>query len=124
MSASESNDRVYWVKSNLSDQSLFLGLNLIAIALWASGIPLASMATDGDANIGLFITSASVGLFLLISNFTTIDRIKSVADSVPTEIADMAISKQLKGNPWFVFAAMIVTVHIGIVVGHGIILLG
>jgi hypothetical protein len=36
----------------------------------------------------------------------------------------MAISKQLKGNPWFAFAAMIVTVHIGIVVGHGIILLG
>ena len=83
-------------------------------------------ASNGDENlgIGLFITSCAVGLILWISTFTTIDRLRAIAESLPDEISDMRVSHHLKSNPWFAFAALITTVHIGVLVGHGIVLLG
>jgi hypothetical protein len=118
--------KVNWISTNLFAQNLFLGLSLVAIALWSAGIPMSFAASNGGENlgIGLFITSCAVGLILWISTFTTIDRLRAIAESLPDEISDMRVSHHLKSNPWFAFAALITTVHVGVLVGHGIVLLG
>jgi hypothetical protein len=36
----------------------------------------------------------------------------------------MPDGRAFKTNPWFAFAATITSVHIGVLVGHGIVLLG
>lgn len=121
------NSRVYWVASNLADQSRFLGIGLLAIAIWAVGIPLAFMASVQEsevAGVGLFVASCAVGLVLWISTFTTVDRFRALAKSLPEDISDMAASHHFQANPWFAFAFVFTAVHIGILVGHGIVLLG
>ena len=118
--------KVNWVITNLFAQNLILGLSVVAIVLWSVGIPMSFAASSGGENLGLglFIASCAVGLILWIYTFTTIDRLRAIAESLPDEISDMRVSHHLKANPWFAFAALITTVHIGVLVGHGIVLLG
>ena len=127
MGGEQSNPRVYWVTSNLADQSRFLGTSLVAIAIWAVGLPIGYLAAPektAAAGAGLFVASCAVGLILWISTFTTIDRFRAIAKSLPDDIADMAFSRHFQANPWFAFAFAITAVHIGVLVGHGILFLG
>jgi len=69
--------------SLIDDQVQFLSRGLIGLPLWAGLIPLASGALGAEAGVGLFVTSASVGVFFLITLFTTIGRLAKIADSQP-----------------------------------------
>lgn len=127
MNGEQSNPRVYWVASNLADQSRFLATSLVAISIWAVGLPtgfLAASERTAAAGVGLFVVSCAVGLILWIATFTTIDRFRAIANSLPDDISDMAFSRHFQANPWFAFAFVITTIHIGVLVGHGILFLG
>lgn len=115
-----------WVESDRTAQTHFLGMSLIAVSVWTIGIPLAasSIQAGSDQAIGLFVSSCAVALILWISSFTTVGRFKAISESLPAELAETASGKAFKANPWFAFAAAITAVHIGVLVGHGIVLLG
>ena len=127
MTEQSASSRAHWVASNVADQSRLLGISLLAIAIWAVGVPMAFLASvQGSevAGVGLFVTSCAVGLVLWISTFTTIDRFRALSKSLPEDISDAAWSRHFQANPWFAFAFVFTAVHIGILVGHGIVLLG
>lgn len=127
MTEQSASSRAHWVASNVADQSRLLGISLLAIAIWAVGVPMAFLASvQGSevAGVGLFVTSCAVGLVLWISTFTTIDRFRALSQSLPEDISDAAWSRHFQANPWFAFAFVFTAVHIGILVGHGIVLLG
>lgn len=105
------------------DQVQFLTRGLIGLPLWAGLIPLASGSLGSEAGVGLFVTSVSVGVIFFIALFTTIQRLAKIADSQPDEIADLPISKFIKSQPFGLFAFVVAAVVIGVVVGHGLILL-
>ena len=109
--------------SVLDDQVQFLSRGLIGLPLWAGLIPLASGALGAEAGVGLFVTSASVGVIFFIALFTTIGRLAKIADSQPDEIAELPFSKFTKSQPFAAFAFVIAAVVIGIIVWHGLILL-
>ena len=115
-----------WVESDRTAQTHFLGLVVIAISVWTIGVPLAASSIQAGSNhaIGLFVSSCAVAVVLWIASFTTIGRFKAIAESLPAELADTASGRAFKTNPWFAFAATITAVHIGVLVGHGIVLLG
>ena len=127
MSEQRESSRVHWMSSNIADQSRFLGISLLAIAIWAVGIPMAFPAhhqAADPAGIGLFVASCAVGLVLWVSSFTTVDRLRALADCLPEEVSDTSFGRHFRANPWFAFAFLFTAVHIGIIVGHGLILLG
>jgi hypothetical protein len=127
MTDQHESTRVHWVSSNIADNVRFLGISLLAITIWAVGMPLAFFAAgqgSGPAGTGLFVASCAVGLVLWVSTFTTVDRLRALASGLPEVISDMAFSRNFQANPWFAFAFLFTAVHIGIIVGHGIVLLG
>ena len=109
--------------SILNDQVQFLSRGLLAIAVWAGLIPLAAGALGEDAGIGLFVTTASVGLVFFVTLFTTILRLRVISQSQPEEVADLPFSRFTKNQPFAAFSFIIASVVIGVVVGHGLILL-
>lgn len=127
MSEQRESSRVHWVSSNIADNVRFLGISLLAIAIWAVGIPMAFPAhhqAADPAGIGLFVASCAVGLVLWVSSFTTVDRLRALADGLPEEVSDTSFGRHFRANPWFAFAFLFTAVHIAIIVGHGLILLG
>lgn len=127
MTEQTASSRVHWVASNVADQSRLVGISLLAIVIWAVGVPMAYLASVQEsevAGVGLFVASCAVGLALWIITFTTIDRFRALSKSLPEEISDTAWSRHFQANPWFAFAFVFTAVHIGILVGHGIVLLG
>lgn len=127
MTEQTASSRVHWVASNVADQSRLVGVSLLAVVIWAVGIPMAFLASvhESDvAGVGLFVASCAVGLALWIILFTTVDRFRALAKSLPEDISQMAFSIHFQANPWFAFAFVFTAVHIGILVGHGIVLLG
>jgi len=127
MTEQSASSRVHWVASNTADQSRLVGIVLLAITVWAVGVPMAFLASPQEsevAGVGLFVASCAVGLALWIITFTTVDRYRALSQSLPEDISDMAWSRHFQANPWFAFAFVFTAVHVGILVGHGIVLLG
>jgi len=109
--------------SILDDQVQFLSRGLIGIAVWAGLIPLAAGALGEDAGIGLFVTTVSVGLIFFVALFTTIGRLHKISESQPEEVADLPFSRFTKNQPFAAFGFIVASVVIGVIVGHGLILL-
>lgn len=109
--------------SVVQDQVQFLSRGLIGVAIWAGLMPLAAGALGEDAGVGLFVTTVSVGLIFFVALFTTIGRLHKISESQPDEVAELPISRFTKDQPFAAFAFVIASVVIGIIVGHGLILL-